>query len=721
MSEPASLPYGSWPSPLSAAGIVAGGHPVSGGLLVGAGPDREVWWLESRPAEQGRLAVRAVALAEVGRDRADAGSADSTNAADDAGVRDVLPAPWSARSRVHEYGGGAWAVIAADHPSGPTLVFVEHSDQRVYRLDAGASEPVAITGSDVDERFGELTPADGAVLAVRERHAADGAVKRDIVSIALDGSRTASVVAGSDFLAYPRLSPDGTRLAWIAWDHPRMPWDGTELRLGTVVDGAVMEWTTIAGGPDESVLQPEWVGDETLVIVSDRSGWWNPAMIELGAVSPSSGRPDRPVVRPLLSDAAEYAAPLWQLGTRWYSPLPVSSRADGHDRDHDDDHDRDRDRDHGDAGAAPRLLTVSFDPQTGTDRLCVISTGPDAGSPRDLELPFTSITLADVQPQTGEALVIGGGWSAPSTLHLVDPADGRRRSIRSCDSSPPDTDYLPLAEPMRLGGVPCIVHRPRNPEAVGAPGELPPYIVTVHGGPTARSSMALSLVNAYFTSRGIGVLAVDYGGSSGYGRAWRDRLRGQWGVVDVADTASAARGLIDAGLADPARIAIRGGSAGGLTVLAALATTDVFACGVSYYGVTDLLALADETHDFESHYLDGLIGPLPSDEAVYRERSPLAMADRLRHPVLLLQGLDDPIVPPAQSERLRAALERNGVPHAYVGYPGESHGFRRAETLIHSVQAELSFYGQLFGFDTPDAPGVELWRPSSPAASHSST
>jgi dipeptidyl aminopeptidase/acylaminoacyl peptidase len=630
--------FGSWASPITAASLVASGHPVSGGRYVGD----DIWWLEARPAESGRLAVR----------RRDA-SGD---------VVDVLPAPWNARTRVHEYGGGAWAVTDAG-----ALVFAEFSDQRLYRLDPQHAQPVPLTPDGQGMRFAELSVRGDEVIAVRETHSG-GDLERDIVAVALDGSGIRSIVGGSRFLAYPRISPDGEFLAWIAWDHPNMPWERTELRVGPISDGVVTEWKTLMGSDgDESVLQPEWVDSATIHAISDRSGWWNLYRIKRGGATERLDASD-----------ADTGGALWALGTRWHLEL-----GDG------------------------RLL---YTRTVGTDSVRVLE--PRSGITRDLALPLTTIGLCDVHGD--RVLLTGGSATVAGGLRELNVGTGEITDIRFNTDELPDAAYLPEAEAMTFTGereVHAFVYRPRNPDFEAPAGELPPFVAVVHGGPTAHSAPQLSLTYAFFTSRGIGVIDINYGGSTGYGREYRERLNGQWGVVDVEDTIVAITGLADAGIADPNRLAIRGGSAGGWTVLAALVQSDVFACGVSYYGVADLTALAEDTHDFEARYLDGLVGALPESADVYRDRAPINHVDQLDCPVLLLQGLDDPVVPPSQSEAFRDALVGKGIPHAYVGYEGESHGFRRSETIIHSIQAELSFYGQVMGFETPDVPQLELWRP----------
>jgi dipeptidyl aminopeptidase/acylaminoacyl peptidase len=356
-----------------------------------------------------------------------------------------------------------------------------------------------------------------------------------------------------------------------------------------------------------------------------------------------------------------------------------------------------------------KLLTVRT---FGTDTLAVLD--PATGSLRDIDLPgLTSVTLG---ARNGTSVLLkAGGAHSPSGLRLLDLESGDTTLVRSGLETVPDADYLPHGEPVTFQGpereVHAIAYAPRNPDYTGLDGELPPYVAFVHGGPTAHVAPALNPVFAYFTSRGIGVVDVNYGGSSGYGREYRNRLRGQWGIVDVEDTVAAVRGLADAGLADPARLAIEGGSAGGWTVLAALTSSDVFACGASYYGVAELEMFVAETHDFESRYIDGLIGPLPEALDLYRTRAPVNNVDGLSCPVLLLQGLADPIVPPSQAERFRDALVKKGIPHAYLAYEGESHGFRTLETQVNARESELSFYGQVLGFTPPGIPELELWRP----------
>jgi dipeptidyl aminopeptidase/acylaminoacyl peptidase len=629
LSTDASLPYGSWPSPVSAADVAESSPRIDGARFAGS----DIWWGQTVPSEGGRTTVMSRARGS------------------------LLPAPWDARSRVHEYGGGAWTV------AGDALVFVQRTDQRVWMLAPGA-EPRPLTPAGLGMRFGGLVFQSSRLLAVREIHR-DGVrvPPRDIVDIPLDGSAAeepgaiASLAGGSDFLAQPALSPDGSRLAWIAWNHPDMPWDRTELRLAA--PGAP-EWTVVASGTGRAALQPEWDGAD-LIFADDPDGRWNLYRWRDG------------VVRPVAPADADTGGALWVLGERWYAPL-----ADG------------------------RIVAVRTN---GSDELVVIT----ADGVRPLAIPAQA-ELA-VEDSRGSQVLVSGVGSAGPGLWLVDVDAERVETIAGGVSRWGD-EWMPHSRAVTFTGAHGDVHAfaypPTNPDVAAPDDELPPYVVFVHGGPTSHVGGAASAKIAYLTSRGIGVLDVNYGGSTGYGREYRERLLGQWGIVDVDDVIAAAQGLGDAGIADPARIAIAGGSAGGWTVLSALARGDAFAAGISRYGVGDLRALAEDTHDFESRYLDGLVGPLPEASALYAERSPLTHLDRFAVPLLIEQGLEDPVVPPSQSEAVRDALAARGVPHAYLAFEGESHGFRRAETIVRTLEAEVAFLGAVFGFTPDGLPSLEL-------------
>jgi len=647
--EKRRAPYGSWESPIRAVDVANTAHPVESAVFA----DGEIWWAERRPTEAGRTAIY--------------------RRGHDGAIEELLARPSSARSRVHEYGGGAWAAT-----SDRRLVYVEAADQRL-RLIAPGNEAMALTPEADGVAYGDISVHGENVIAVREITGVESPY-RDIVSIPLDGSASAdpkrivSIVAGSDFLAYPRISADGRSIAWIAWSHPEMPWDGTELRVAALDrEGVAGAPSVLLGGRSESVLQPEWRNDSSLWVLTDATGFWNPVLVHQGGS-----------VEPLQAQERDTGGPLWGLAARWYLPVETGEL----------------------------LLVSTF----GDDRLELLRAD---GTRRVIATPFTAIDIQAIQGQ--KVLIHGGSPTTPSGLFVLDLETEGTELVRSDFDTDPDAAYLPEAQMRTFAGVDrdvhAIVYPPRNPHFAAPDGELPPYVTFVHGGPTAHSRAAVNLVYAFYTSRGIGVLDVNYGGSTGYGRAYRERLKGEWGVVDVEDVQTAALGLADAGLADPARLAIEGGSAGGWTVLAALVRGSVFACGISLYGVADLRALAEFTHDFESHYTDGLVGPLPEAEQLYIERSPLSAVDRLNRPVLLLQGLEDRVVPPAQSEMFRDAMVAAGVPHAYLTFEGEGHGFRRAETKTRVREAALSFYAQVFGFGASGVPQLELWHPESREAS----
>ena len=649
-----SSSYGSWTSPITAADVARSGVRLGFPDLVNDDDELDVWWSEGRPSEAGRQVIVSEARG------------------------DLLPAPFNARTRVHEYGGRSWiALPASPHPS---LVFAEWSDQRLYRLDYGGSPlpitPMPLVGAGWRYADFTLSPDGSEIWCVREEHSTDGDVQRAIVALPVDGSaatdvsRVRVVVAGSQFYAWPRVSPDGRRLAWIAWDHPHMPWDSTQLRIGNLAGGVVDQWHIAMGRVDESVLQPEWVaGDpDRLFVVSDRSNWWNIYQVSAAGADPT----------PLAPAAEEFAGPLWELGYTFYCVLD-----DG------------------------KLLVRHTNPMHPLGIL-----DPTTGDVDDLDLPFTT-WHPELHACGHTAVGLGGSPNIPLSVVKLDLIAGTTQILRQAVRDIPDAAYLPQPRQVTLSGpgrrdVHANIYPPRNPDFEAPEGELPPYIVLVHGGPTSSATLSFNIEYAYFTSRGIGIVDVNYGGSAGYGREYRERLRGQWGIVDVEDCVAAAQSLANNGEADGARLAIRGGSAGGWTTLAALTRTNAFAAGASYFGVAELLKFAHDTHDFESRYLDGLIGPLPEAHDLYVERAPLSHVDAVSCPVLLLQGLEDKVVPPSQAEMFRDALVAKGLRHAYLAFEGEQHGFRQAANVIAALEAELSFYGQVFGFTPPGIPMLEL-------------
>ena len=571
-------------------------------------------------------------------------------------VEQVLPRQLDARTRVHEYGGACWL------PYGDGLIVSNLADQRLWLVaDGEARALTADTG--LADRYAEPQLLFGGthVLCVRER-AADRTVHQ-LVAVPLDGSGEVVVLwDGSDFVGSAAVSQDGRQLAFVTWDHPRMPWDGTQLRVAELrPNPALGDVRVLLGRPQESVQTPAWEG-AGLRAVTDRSGWWN-----LVRLSGGTARPVWPVDQ-------ECGWPMWRLGSTSHVGL---------------------------SGGRTAVLHAG--------RLAVLD--PD-GTARDVDVPFTgwgSFLAAD------NDVVVGVAWTSTTlpqvvAVELTGGSSGSWHLVAGPEQPDPAWASVPetVAVPS-VGGRTTYAHvyPPTSPQARLPDGAGAPYVVLVHGGPTAQVPERYSNQIGYFTSRGIGVADVDYGGSSGYGRAYRELLRGQWGVIDVEDCEAVASWLLSTGRASD--VAISGGSAGGWTVLSALTRGgNVFSAGTSYYGVADAVHLAEDTHDFESRYLDGLIGALPESRAVYDERSPLSHVDRLDRPVLLLQGLDDPVVPPAQAELFVAALLRKGVPHAYLAFEHESHGFRRAQTVVAAMEAELSFYGQVFGFTPPDVPVLPL-------------
>ena len=647
------LPYGSWPSPIDAALAAAhDGRPEYVGFV-----GDEVWWTEPRPAEGGRRAL--VRRRADGREEA------------------LLPTPWNVRSRVIEYGGQPWAGTVVD--GRPLVVFVNFADQRLYRYEPGSDPrpltPVSLVGGGLRWVEPQLQVQRGEVWCVLEEFTGDGPtdVRRVLAAVPLDGSAAQDRDAVREltdgrhrFVTGPRLSPDGRSAVWLAWDHPRMPWDGTELVLaGVTEDGTLREARTLAGGPDESIAQADWTADGSLLYASDRTGWWN--LYRDGV--------------PLCPREEEFGGPLWKLGQRWFAPLDSGLIAVVHGR--------------------------------GATALGILD--PETGEVVDAAGPWTE--FASTLAAHGERVVTVGA-SPRSAYEVVelDTRAGRARVIGAEHEDAVDPAYYPEPQIRTFTGpagrdIHAHIYPPHNPRCVSPGDELPPYVVWAHGGPTSRAPLVLDLEIAYFTSRGIGVAEVNYGGSTGHGREYRNRLREQWGVVDVEDCAAVALALADEGTADRERLAIRGGSAGGWTSAASLAATDVYACGTILYPILDLAGWGSgETHDFESQYLETLVGPLAEVPGRYAERSPAEHADRITAPFLLLQGLDDVICPPAQCERFLARMEGRRVPHAYIAFEGEGHGFRRAETMIRVLESELSFYAQVFGLNPRGVPTLELTK-----------
>ena len=646
--------FGEWPSPITPELVVQAS--VSLGEVSTVGPD--VYWSELRPTEGGRVQV--------------------VRCTDDGDRHDLLPDGFSARTRVHEYGGGAWTVDEG------WLYFSNWDDQRVHRvsIDGGAPEPITPDPpTPAGYRYADLRALGAHLVCVRERHDTGGEAANEIVALDRTGRRRPQVlVSGPDFVAAPRPSPGGDQLVWIQWNHPAMPWDATELNAvaveetasGLVLGAPVL----VAGGLGESVIQPAFRGDGVLHHVSDRSDWWN--VYSVGEDGSSSPETDL---------EAEIGTPPWVFGMARYGFL-----ADG------------------------RLVFAHS--SGGLDRLSV--RGVD-GQITELDLPYSEISSVAVRETS--VVFVGAGFDREAVVVEVpiagepsSPAAGPLNVLRPARDLGLEPGWFSVGQPISYPSGPegdrvahGLYYPPTNPDVRAPADELPPLLVLIHGGPTAMARARLDLAKQFWTTRGFAVVDVNYGGSTGFGRPYRELLQGSWGIVDVEDCVAAARWLADQGLADPRRLCIRGGSAGGFTVLAALAGTDLFAAGASSYGVADLTALAEETHKFEARYLDGLVGPYPEARAVYEERSPINHVDRIRSPLIVFQGTEDEIVPPNQSEMIVEALRDNGVPVAYLAFEGEQHGFRRAETVVTVLGSELVFYGRVLGFDPPGVlPSVEI-------------
>jgi len=629
-------PYGSWTSTLSAADV-AEGFRAPGQIYVSEGI---VYWSESRPQEAGRVAImRRLRNGE---------------------VEQATPKDFNCRTRVHEYGGGAFFA------DGKTLYASNFEDQRLYKIEPGA-DPVAISPepelpAGLRYADGRLSPDRKRIYCVRERHEPDGDVENELVELSVD--REPNVIAsGRDFYAYPRLSPDGKRLAWLEWDQPSMPWDGTELWMaGIGSGGALEEAQKIVGGPDESIFQPDWSPDGTLHFVSDRSGWWN------------LYRWQGEKAQAIAAMEAEFGSPMWIFGLSQYAFL-----SDG------------------------RIASIYS--QDGVDSLAVIHeeiTRLDVGlttfSPRSLHF----------EPASNRLVFVGGSADHPARVYSVAVDGGEPEPLSPPPDNPPHAEDI--SHPIRVrfptsGGheAHAFYYAPKNTKYSAPEGELPPLVVVSHGGPTSHTNSEFTPALQYWTSRGFAVVDVNYRGSTGYGRAYRQLLNGEWGVADVEDCIHAARHLIERGDVDGERLIIRGGSSGGYTTLSALVFHEVFSAGASYYGVADAEALARDTHKFEARYLDSMIGPYPEQIELYRERSPIHYVNRISSPLILLQGGKDKVVPPSQAELMVEALEKKGLPYAYLRFEEEGHGFRDSANIKRALEAELYFYSRIFGFELGDA------------------
>ena len=646
---PIAAPYGSWPSPITTDLVASEGGVGFGYLDI---DEHGVYWTESRPQESGRSAL---VFRPHGGDPVE-----------------VVPPEFNVRTRVHEYGGGAW------FRHGSVVFCSSFDDSRLYRIEAPGSEPQPITPEPPEPHA--FRYADGRVFAggrlivcVRETHG-EGEPRNELVVLPTDGFSEPHVIAsGRDFYAAPRPSPDGTALAWLAWDHPHMPFEGTDLCVGALADdGAMSKDRRVAGSEQESIFQPEWGPDGLLYFVSDRTGWSNLYVERDGEV------------HALTSEQADVGYPQWVFDLTRYAFL-------GDDR-----------------------IACIFT-RSAVDGLELLDL--ESGKLTSLDLPFSSYSSPSLRSHGTRVVFPAASPTQPAAVIELDTESGERQVLRRSTEMELDERYITVAQAVEFPGTDGqashgFYYAPTNPDYEGPKGELPPLVVLVHGGPTAHVTTALDLEIQLFTSRGIAVIDLNYGGSTGYGREYRDRLRGTWGVVDVEDSAAAVRYLAERGDVDPARVQITGGSAGGYTTLMALAVRDEFASGASYFGVADLVTFHAETHKFESHYDDYLVGPWPEAMELYRERSPVTHADSISDPLLLLQGLDDKVVPPSQSEVIVEALKRRGIPYAYIAFEGEGHGFRKAENIKRAADAHLSFLGQVSGFEPADEiEPIEIEKP----------
>jgi len=638
--------YGTWRSPISAEMVSLDGVALSQPWLESG----SVYWQERRPAEGGRSVLM--------------------HAAPFSEPIDVTPLGFNVRTTVHEYGGGAYLIDRG------TAFFSNFADQRLYRQELGA-DPVAITPeSGGRNRYadGRVTPDGRWLICVRERHPDPddpSGVTNELVAIAPNGSaEPAEIRSGRDFYSTPRISPDGSMLCWLEWDLPWMPWDGCEVYVAELTGDATLEHVRQVAGRagEESIFQPAWSPAGDLHFVSDRTGWWNLYRDRAGEV------------QALHPAEAEFGWPQWQFGMSGYGFL-----GDG------------------------RIACIWE--REGVQHVAVLD--PESGELIDLDVAQTALRPW-LAAEGDRVAFVGGGPSIPDQVVLLDVTARSIDVLRSSSAVDVDEGYFSVPRQIEFpteGGLTAFAHfyPPRNGEATGADGERPPLIVMSHGGPTGEATPGFSLEMQFWTSRGFAVVDVNYGGSSGFGRGYRQRLNGTWGIVDTADCINAARWLVDQGEVDGDRLLITGGSAGGYTTLCALTMHDGFAAGTSYFGLADLESfVTGGTHKFESRYLFTLVGPYPEEAERYRSRSPINFTDGISCPMLLLQGSEDRVVPPAQAEIMVEALKRKALPYAYLLFEGEQHGFRKAESTRLALEAELSFYAQVFGFERDDVPTLHI-------------
>ncbi len=633
-----TAPYGSWKSPITSDLIVSESVPLGQPALDGD----DIYWLEVRPAEKGRYVI--------------------VKRTPDGAAADVNPPPFNARTRVHEYGGAGYVVADG------VVYFSNFVDQRLYRQRPG-SLPEALT-PEKEWRYADaiVDRQRNRLICIREDHTGPShEAENTLAAVSLETGESTVLASGNNFYSSPRLSPDGDRLAWLTWNHPNMPWDGTELWVAEFDSrGDILSPLQVAGGPAESIFQPEWSPDGALHFVSDRTGWWNLYRWRSGILPKVTNL--REDVEALCPMEAEFGGPQWVFGMSYYvfagGKIVCAYEKNGHSR------------------------LASLDP--GTLKL------------EPIELPYTEIWRV----KAGKGFVVLGVGSPmePSALVRLDLAAKQIEVLRRSSNLTIDPGYLSIPQAIEFpteGGLTAhaIFYPPKNRDFIAPEGERPPLLVMSHGGPTGATSTAFNLEVQYWTSRGIAVVDVNYGGSTGYGRQYRQRLNGQWGVVDMNDCTNAALYLAEQGLVDRNKLAITGGSAGGYTTLCALTFRDEFKAGASHFGISDLEAMAKDTHKFESRYLDSMIGPYPERRDLYLERSPIHHTHKLSCALILFQGLEDKIVPPNQAEMMFEAARAKELPVAHVAFEGEQHGFRQAANIKRALDGELYFYSKVFGFD----------------------
>ncbi len=633
-------PYGSWKSPIAADMLISGGKRRLSEIRCDG---NDIYWLDGRPKEGGRQVIMRLSP--------------------DGEVTDLTPPDFNSRNAVHEYGGGSFAVRDR------TVYFTNWADQRIY-VQRDGQVPEALTAEPPvprGARFADLTITGNGqyLLCVRETHTDDSQeAVNEIVAVDTGTGAVKVIASGRDFYGAPRECTSHDGIAWTEWDHPNMPWDGNSLMSGSFdgIDASVSTTAELVGGTGESIVQPSWGSNGLLHFVTDRTGWWNIYVWRDGEMAN------------LLDEESDHGRPDWQFGFSSYAHL-----VDG------------------------RLALGKGGVTSGS----IVLIDPGSNSNQTIKIPYSEVSYVMASPDGESILFIGASPTREPAVVRLELATEMCETVYS----PSEVDVEPgyLSSPQHVvfpttenGAAHAYYYEPTNQDFAAPDGELPPLVTICHGGPTSASGTGLDLSTHYWTSRGFAVVDVNYRGSSGYGKVYRDALKGKWGIYDTDDCIAAAQYLIDQGLVDKDRVIIRGGSAGGYTTINALTFHDFFAAGAALYGIADLMVFIGDTHKFESRYLESLVGPYPAEAKRYHDRSAINFMDQLATPMIILQGLEDEIVPPSQAEIMVEALESKGLPYAYIGFPGEQHGFRQAANIIRAQEAELYFYGKVLGFELAD-------------------